>query len=317
MSFEYIFEKFFDFEKLFRELATNVQLGKATWRDVVEGISKGWDIVRDIEREVEYLESQRDLLTLEERAVLDQVKKILDNVKEILNELSHERLSCMGMGLSPRECETNYFSIFKLENSVMEFTGNACAFKVSNSFVSKINDLSACVHRFAEVGSTEFGKWSSVYDKCYFAPNASNDLKEFCIKWSRNSDILYRNGLYDPGDYHELRAWVIGNRIYLRVGSAKGHATEIDLDKQELKYYDKDESVINILKQKFEQVELKCENFEFGMVCKGVTKDKLDKIAKILPFATSMDFRLGALHYYTIPMIKYTNEYVKKLFKKK
>ena len=96
------------------------------------------------------------------------------------------------------------------------------------------------------------------------------------------------------------------------MGSAAGHMTHIDLEKGTLEYYDKDDNVNAVMKQKLEERGLKCELREGeGVRCEGVNAENVGKVFMTLAGATSMDLRLRRPAAYWPPEIRRRCEHLK------
>ena len=314
MGLETITEKLFDLEKMFRELTTDLQLERASWYDVSKRIERGSDElfkIADMARNVAASEYAEE----DDRFIAERLAEIVDRANELLIYLDKRKDECMREGLSPRKCTIDMKYVIKLENAVRGLTGSACAWKVSNTFTSALNDLAACLHRAAE--RTAQGLEWKVDGKCSIAPKSSSEAIELCRTWDKMTELLNKNGLYSSGDYEELHGWTVGDRVYLRVGSSAGHRTEVDLKEGTLKYYDTDDNVNEMMKESLERhAGLSCNVISgIGVECKGITKENLRRVAEVIAFATSMDLRLGSHAYYIRTVAEHSKEFEKLLAK--
>jgi len=117
--------------------------------------------------------------------------------------------------------------------------------------------------------------------------------KAFCLTWHKATEKNWRKILYHDEDYHALEGWVVGDKVYLRVGSAEKHRTLVDLENGTLEYWDKDMPVNKVLKNLLEKYAgLDCKAHEYGVSCTGVTDKNMEKVALALSMATSMDLRI-------------------------
>jgi len=156
-----------------------------------------------------------------------------------------------------------------------------------------LNDLTACFHRVLEKVSEYTQRIACEGRCCWLEDNANPKLVEACREWEKTVQYFYDLGLYSWNDYQELSWLTRGNKAEVRVGSAPGHRTHIDLDKGIVEYYDKDDDVCWVMWRLFEDVAgLECWDFDDGVACKNLTENNLGKAAKVLAAATSMDYRL-------------------------
>jgi DNA-binding ferritin-like protein len=117
-------------------------------------------------------------------------------------------------------------------------------------------------------------------------------LQEACEAWDELTEKLNELGLYANEDYRNLEGRIVGDELMLRVGSAPGHATHIDLRESKLHYYDNDVDVNEAMKDYLEKYAgLSCNAHESGVDCEGVNEDNVIKATKVLSFATSKDLR--------------------------
>jgi hypothetical protein len=119
-------------------------------------------------------------------------------------------------------------------------------------------------------------------------------LIEACRRWKNTAEKLNELGLYATEDYPVLEGRIIGKELQLRVGSAAGHATHIDIEKGTLEYYDQDVPVNEAMHDYLEKYAgLDCEVHSNGVSCKNVNIDNVVKATVVLAFATSKDFRIN------------------------
>ena len=293
MSISVIAEKLFDLEKMFRELAADLQLGRKTWLDVPEVLSRASAIVSEIKQEIAKIKSGV-ITEPDDVAVASAIEGIVDQVEEMIRHLAAERIKCMRQGTAPAACKVDYYPVHKLETLVVDVIGHGCAFKARDTYTSYLNDLAACVHRVAEFTTSAIEHLDRITDKCVGTRNRTERAEKFCVIWSRAADYLQQNNkLYMDIDYEALRGWVVGDRVYLRLGDQEGHRAEIDFSRGTVKYYDDDAEVNKTLARLLQDVAgLNCRVHDYGIECSGLTEENAEKVAKVLAFATSMDFRI-------------------------
>ena len=161
-----------------------------------------------------------------------------------------------------------------------------------------LNDLAACVHVLAqhllEVGPER------VEGRCAIARDAEPEAVEVCRAWDETVSALHQRRMYEGNDYAALKGFVVDGKVQLRVGSATGHLAEIDVKNGVVRYYDTDVPVNNVLGHlmvKYAGGRCRWYDPEEGggvekpsLVCK--VRDA-KRAAKVLAFATSMDYRIG------------------------
>lgn len=310
MSLKSISDRLFDLEKAFRELTTDLQLGRASWKEVSDKIFDAREEMRHIADEAERI-IESPYVDAETRDVARALIDIANKSEIVLLHLLDQRDDCEQKGIEPKRCTVDMRYIIDFEDEVKALTGKPCAWKVSNAFTSALNDFAACIHRVAEE-VTKMLK-VTVIGKCYILPDASSEAAELCKIWDRMTELLMKNELYAREDYEELHGWAVGNRVYLRVGSAAGHATEIDFNEGTLKYYDTTDGVNKMMREALERhAGLSCNVIpKTGVECKGVTKENYRRVAEVIAFATSMDFRLGDSEFYMETIAKHFDEFKK------
>ena len=191
----------------------------------------------------------------------------------------------------------------EIENAVIKATGRPCRWgkELGDSRLRHtllINDIAACVHVLAQY-MLEKGP-DRVEGKCSIAKDVDQEAIEVCREWDNTIKIFKDMDMYSLEDAEELRGFVVGKRVQLRVGSAKGHLAEIDLEKKTVKYYDTDWQVNDVIARLLEDYA--------GGSCKiidperggGIEKPSVyckmvdpRKAARVLAAATSMDYRIG------------------------
>lgn len=98
--------------------------------------------------------------------------------------------------------------------------------------------------------------------------------------------------IYSDRDYAPLACRIDGDKAEMTVGSSPGHATHILLDRGEIRYYDTDRAVNEIMKDLLEaEANVKCTVLEGGVDCEGLKEEKLKALFRVLSMPTSMDLR--------------------------
>jgi len=190
----------------------------------------------------------------------------------------------------PYSAETEK-ALDELEESVRKLTGGGCRYRASNRVTSALNDIASCIHRAAEhllkLNVRNVGR-------CDVMEGADPAAARACAMWSAVLEHASRLGIYEREDYESTWGYAVGGSVYLRVGSAEGHRTHLDLERGKLRYYDYDDYVNRAMKRLLEgEAGLRCRLLDDGVECTGLTPENAERAAAVLAFATSMDFRIG------------------------
>jgi len=271
-----------DAESTLRELATEIQL-RGSPENIDKYREKIFDAYDMMNSAVKIAEE-----VSEPAPVLEELRKSLEKAKEIAWRIYDE----LEYAYEPNPDIDSYIEkdLDELENYVMKLTGERCRFRAppTQKLVSKLNDLASCIHRIAEkiLGAVRR------IGRCDITENANSVAIKACTTWSVATDVLTSKGLYNEHDIPALWGYVAGDRVYLRVGSAPGHRTVIDLGEGKVEYYDTDNEVNEAVKRLLEKIGLRCERHVDGVTCIGVNQSNAQSVAKILAFTTSMDIRM-------------------------
>ena len=177
-------------------------------------------------------------------------------------------------------------------------TGQSCCW-VPDSYNSPrllINDMTAVFHRIIELYtkfSQEFGEVRRLSDKSTYSISASDIALQTLETWDKAIHTFNKMGIYDPQDYDALTGFAFDNMVELRVGSAAGHLTKIDLNHNHVDYYDNDVPVVDVLGRLFSYVGGGLNSYEHGHAVYHFPSNKYRETALIVSLATSMDFRVN------------------------
>jgi hypothetical protein len=172
-----------------------------------------------------------------------------------------------------------------------------------------VNDLANYVHVVAE----EIKKLSiDTADNCILERDTNPLLVEVCRSWSKSVSLNLKD--YSSEDTPELIGYASGKKLYLRVGSAPGHATVIEKKngKARVEYYDSDEPVIEVMMSLLEDIvgcgcEYQSESGRSVCSCPLETEEDAVKLGAVISRATSMDYRYA--DYYNDIRDYYEQEY--------
>ncbi|NPA70783.1 MAG: hypothetical protein GXO26_08235 [Crenarchaeota archaeon] len=185
----------------------------------------------------------------------------------------------------------------ELCNNVLELTGRKCGnlilYDTSLQPPAIIDGIANCVHVLAEE-LMKMETWRRV-GRCYLNENSSRSIVELCEKWSEYINRF--DPYYMSEDIENVFGYGIDGKAYFRVGSAAGHAANIDFNSGTFTYYDNDLNVVSLVHTYVEKyMNGACmfnrENSELKCTIPNIDK-KIDDIAYLLASVTSMDIRLA------------------------
>jgi len=275
----------YEAERLTREFATNIE-GVINDRLLDE-----WDKISDFltDEYLRALEKRISEASMEGLGRVSKLHRIESEIASITTKISKELIKCYEKnGSSCRPESESIEFLQRIEDIVRENTGRGCIHGTSSLPVF-VTSLSSCIHVLADY----LAEMKKVGKKCLINGKLFNEkLKLACEAWDNLTEKLNDLGLYAGEDYNNLEGRVVDDELILRVGSAPGHATHIDLRKGTLEYYDNDVDVNEAMKDYLEKYAgLSCNSHESGVDCEGVNEDNVVKAAKVLSFATSKDLR--------------------------
>jgi hypothetical protein len=285
----------YDAEKLLREIASFLQEAKATpgmLRKSREKIrhyeAKLYDLFDEISDAGEALDKQTAHVPLVNKfhSLLDDYHTVASTLFDLMKDL-HD--------CTEELCEAILTKTDELRSTVNEHIKGECAFNPSSRDLALVaNDVASCIHRFADwLTQNVAGESMPDAPKCYILAGANESIKEACKEWNKISDYFNSVGLYQEVDYTPLQGVAQNDRLYLRVGSAGGHATELNLKEGKIRYYDYDMPVNIAMEELFEaQAEVACSLKEDGVECSDLTENNIEDAARAAAAATSMDFRI-------------------------
>jgi hypothetical protein len=179
-------------------------------------------------------------------------------------------------------------------------TGRACGNLILTedelSIPAMADGVTNCVHVVAEeITKVKEDKIPGT-EKCYVVGKPNPDAERLCKMWDNFTERF--KGIYYDEDMEALSGFVSGDRVGLRVGSAMGHATEVDVGKGTVEYLDRDYAVNRVVKAGLEAAGAKCGPIIDGVKCEfkgGIKGKQIDKTAYVISQATSMDIRINDL----------------------
>lgn len=326
-------KKAYELEKRGRELASRPEEivdDEVRWLDeLVDLYSEIKEVAMDMYTRFRYEYGLLDLAKVAEDAYratgiltsyMWRLEKVLDKARyvAIRGEPINRYLSELDVG------EVG-FLLRSIDMDVHDVTGRRCvwlvgrAVRVENaSFAVIVNDVTACHHMFTDWLALNLDPELKRVTPKVYEKSGRRELVDLCIEWSRVGAVLNNAGVVELSDLAPTRCIVIDSRAYLRVGSAPGHATHIELVDNSLRieYLDKDENVHRVLIELAKRwgIEVVRHRESESTVFRSPI-EKASDVAKLLAFATSMDFRLEAGEHYWTPEPLTRDEY-RQIYKK-
>jgi len=158
-----------------------------------------------------------------------------------------------------------------------------------------INNITTLFHSLILVRGIilgELGQIEHLSPKASVTYDASEISRQILVWWDKATAILNTHGLYNRVDYESLMGFAFDDIVELRVGSAAGHLTKVNLPSSIILYYDSDLDVARTLGAMFNMMGgryVSRVEDEHKYDFRGITHKWL---AMILATPTSMDFRV-------------------------
>ena len=286
-------EKLFEVEAHGREIATELR-DQPAWHEVREWIHDLESLAVDV-ASIAKDRGDEDIYKMA-KALVMPIGPMLTKIR-LCQSLRVGSLSNCEIGYDKAGWRLQQY-MYKLNETCKEVLGEPCCYFGAGKYTLTlvVNDMASCFHRLAEMVEKVSAKGLTEYGKCVFYPDADPILVDACKVWDRLTETFNELGLYEADDYEELRAVVRGRKAELRVGSAPGHRTHIDLDTGTLRYYDDDLKVNQIFNRLLGDIKRgpKChvvENEVLGVFCSHVSEDNIKDVMRCLATVTSMDMR--------------------------
>ena len=165
------------------------------------------------------------------------------------------------------------------------------------SWSAFLNDYDSCFHQFLNWLTRKLGDFVEVAPGVYASTRSAPIAVESARMWREAVDLYYAWGLYEPWDYEALAAFIHENKAEFRVGSSVGHATHAEFYPlyARVEYYDDDEIVHVVFMKLAEHYGCAIEEHVEGVhTIVRVPRVSIPAFFQgVLPFVTSMDFRLS------------------------
>jgi hypothetical protein len=249
-------------------------------RDRVENIRDELRIIRNVLNQVRWRARRRDRLSAH------------------VPRYSDWRAGIVGYGYAAG-------SVSAFGNFVKQLTNRECVWVLNKlkgieeyTFAELINDVTSCHHTLMDFLRFHLDpELQEVFPRVYskYGDPRLVELRKAWV-WSTNALYMGGDGIYASDDYYSLRCVVWGNRAEVRVGSAVGHATHVELHGSTVvvRYYDTDEDVhvgLALVAERFGFRPAKHAEREYTEFRIPLDRAR-DFFAYVLPCATSMDLRL-------------------------
>jgi hypothetical protein len=164
------------------------------------------------------------------------------------------------------------------------------------TFSAFLNDYTSCFHQFLNWFDKKVTQLKEVANRVFATPDATPLSVRIATMWREAVEVYSSWGLYDKGDYDALYAFCRLSEIEFRVGSAPGHATHVHVGSilANATYYDTDESVHDVFMRLCRHYVCRVQNHkESELTSVSILRVRTAEFFQgILPFVTSMDFRL-------------------------
>jgi len=269
-----------------RELVNRIQSGKVSARETWDELRKldgiledAYFAIRNIASDMKYLDVDLDVIgnlwTAE-----DAIDKMLEIVRILRPLVSGEEVD---VKVPERRVGKE---LAELDEQVYKLTGKHCVGKGSNKLSSILKDLASCIHAVAE----HLAKIKT-REKCAIVRDGKG--KAFCLTWSKAAKENYDAGLYDTQDYEDLVGWVVGDKVYLKLGLGIGEKAFVDLYSGILHYAYWDPLTGKVMKNLLEEFAgLQCKLHDGVVSCTGVSDENMGKVALAISMATSIKPRM-------------------------
>ena len=158
-----------------------------------------------------------------------------------------------------------------------------------------LNDITIVYHRILLLYVQFTAEYGDIYwlsDKSKYSSTTSELALETLVLWDRTIHMGHKLNIYDLKDYDALTSFAFDNIVELRVGSASGHLTKIDLNANRVDYYDNDIPVVSVIAKMFNYIGGELVSFEYNHAVYTFLPNKYREVALIMAMATSMDFRV-------------------------
>ena len=168
------------------------------------------------------------------------------------------------------------------------------------TYSALVNDATSVFHQLLNYLARKYQKLVVIVPEKVYSDGVVNPyLERLALQWNKATEIFNKENLYYSEDYECLYAIIRGTNLEMRVGSSEGHATHVE---QRLRgivatYYDTDEDVhevfmklcdywgINVIEHKTRE--------STDIFAPAIGECDIKFMKAVLPFVTSMDYRLA------------------------
>ena len=235
----------------------------------------------------------------------DEGKKIHTYIDYFLRPavtfLDHDLFRCQYSEIEKlKDCkisEDTVTAMKLLDENCKKMTGERCVYlsKEPTTASACVNDITSCFHKLIEYFERTFGKEriEEMGDKYTIMKGAGEKERRLLRIWLDAIKKLKEKDFYYGKDWEALHGVALKDKLELRVGSASGHRTHVDVERNELRYYDNDYPVNKEMYELWrDYANCDCLIVDDGVICR---KCDLEKAMKILAGATSCDIRIDDL----------------------
>jgi hypothetical protein len=252
------------------------------------------------------------------------VKHVSDLVLEALNKYRIVRREAKIMDISANIAKDLKQVLEALSREVNSVTGSPCLWILGKlkpleeyTVAAMYNDLTACHHRILDYMSMVIDPETTIVSERVISLKGNPVLVDGCLKWERVLTELCKHGLVDRSDCKPTICIVTGNHAGIRVGTAPSHATHVELVDGTIRaqYYDVDEAVHKEVMKLAEKLGIRVvEHSPSEYTVLELPAEKSDLLFKrLLPFVSSMDFRIRLPDRWRYLYLEKTGEELKRI----
>jgi len=271
--------------------------------------ARGGHVTREVPWVVHAMAEDVSFMTEAVRGVAPDVLEVLMNISRSLSDIAKFLDGAVCVYDMSEPCR-NVFgfepwvpaALERLERYVLKLTGRRCLWgwgKVppsSYTIALLVNDATSCFHRVIEWAAKYLCPSIRLSSRVAAVKGFSPTLAEYALWWDHAVSILDDMDLYASEDAPALGAIVKPDEVEFRVGSSPGHATHCEKKPVGVRctYYDTDFDVNLAMVVLAHSHGVEVEDADLhDHVTFFVYWEKAQRFfAGILPFSTSMDFRL-------------------------
>lgn len=233
--------------------------------------------------------------------IIEDINQYIEQLRMASIYLDRDLSECEARGIDRlKDCKITDYTVnemMKLDRKCKSLVGERCiylSFEPTTASAA-INDLTACFHRLIEYLEKETRKEriEEEGDKYVIMKGAGERERKLLKIWLESIEKLKERGLYEEIDWDVLSGAALRGKLELKIGSRAGHRTHVDVEKNELRYYDRDIYVNREIDELLERYAgCSCRIYDDGVICR---RCNLERAVKVIAGATSCYPRLSEL----------------------